>query len=69
MKKSYWLWVIALLVVNTGWYFVSEQSATQEINRPGADFEENREAELSSIVGSEIEYEIEHCFESLNGRV
>ncbi len=69
MKKNYWLWLIALLVVNTGWYFVSEQSATQEINRPGADFAENREAELSSIVGSEIEYEIEHCFESTNGRV
>ncbi len=69
MKRSYWLWLISLLVVNTGWYFVSEQSATQEINRPGADFEENREAELSSIVGNEIEYEIEHCFESLNGRV
>ena len=42
MNKNYWLWLIALLVVNTGWYFVSEQSATQEINRPGADFEENR---------------------------
>lgn len=69
MKINYWLWLVALLVVNTGWYFVSEQSATQEINRPGADFEENREAELSSIVGSEIDYEIEHCFESLNGRV
>ena len=69
MKKNYLLWLIALLVVNTGWYFVSQQSATQEINRPGADFEGNREAELSSIVGKEIEYEIEHCFESLSGSV
>ena len=69
MKKNYWLWLIALLVVNTGWYFVSEQSATQEINRPGADFEENRDAELSAVVGDKLDYEIEHCFESLNGRV
>ena len=69
MKNNYLLWLIALLVVNTGWYFVSQQSATQEINRPGADFEEIREADLSSIVGSEIDYEIEHCFESSNGRI
>ena len=60
MKNNYLLWLIALLVVNTGWYFVSQQSATQEINRPGADFEEIREADLSSIVGTEIDYEIEH---------
>ncbi len=69
MKNNYWLWLIALLVVNTGWYFVSQQSATQEINRPGADFAQSREAELSSIVGSDIEYEVEHCFESLNGQI
>ena len=38
MKNNYWLWLVALILVNTGWYFVSQQSATQEINRPGADF-------------------------------
>ena len=69
MKNNYWLWIIALVVVNSGWYFVSQQSATQEINRPGADFAETRDADLSSIVGTEIDYEIEHCFESINGRV
>ena len=69
MKNNYWLWLVALILVNTGWYFVSQQSATQEINRPGADFSESREAELSAIMGDEIDYEIEHCFESINGKV
>ena len=69
MKNSYWLWIIALIVVNTGWYTVSQQGATQEINRPGADFSESREGELSTLIGSEVDYEIEHCFESINGGV
>ena len=69
MKNSYWLWIIALIVVNAGWYVVSQQGAAQEINRPGADFSDSRDAELSSLVGSEVEYEIEHCFDSTNGGV
>ena len=69
MKSSYYLWIIALIVVNTGWYIVSQQGATQEINRPGADFSESREGELSALIGSEVDYEIEHCFESINGEV
>ena len=67
MKNSYWLWIIALIVVNTGWYTVSQQGAVQEINRPGADFSESREGELSTLIGSDVDYEIEHCFESING--
>ena len=54
MKNSYWLWIIALIVVNAGWYVVSQQGAAQEINRPGADFSDSRDAELSSLVGSEV---------------
>jgi len=69
MKNNYWLWLIALVLVNTGWYVVSQQSASQEINRPGADFSDSREAELSVMVGDELDYEIEHCFESINGGV
>ena len=69
MKNSYWLWIIALIVVNTGWYAVSQQGAVQEINRPGADFSESREGKLSTLIGSEVDYEIEHCFESINGGV
>ena len=69
MKNNYWLWLIALLVVNSGWYFVSQQSAMQEINRPGADFSDSRDAELSSIFGNDVDYEIEHCFNSVNGSV
>ena len=68
-KKNLWLWLAALIVVNSGWYFVSQQSATQEINRPGADFSESREAKLSNLMGDEIDYEIEHCFKSINGGV
>ena len=55
MKSSYYLWIIALVVVNTGWYTVSQQGATQEINRPGADFSESREGELSTRIGSEVD--------------
>tara|TARA_B000000441_G_C21562734_1_gene243923 strand:- start:42 stop:608 length:567 start_codon:yes stop_codon:yes gene_type:complete len=69
MKNSYYLWIIALIVVNTGWYAVSQQGAVQEINRPGADFSESREGELSTLIGSEVDFEIEHCFESINGGV
>tara|TARA_B100001758_G_scaffold125490_1_gene108022 strand:+ start:2910 stop:3479 length:570 start_codon:yes stop_codon:yes gene_type:complete len=69
MKNSYYLWIIALVVVNTGWYAVSQQGAVQEINRPGADFSETREGELSTLIGSEVDFEIEHCFESINGGV
>ena len=69
MKNNYWLWAVALLLVNTGWYFVSQQNASQEINRPGAEFSESRDAELSVVYGSELDYEIVHCFESINGVV
>ena len=69
MKNSYWLWIIALIVVNTGWYTVSQQSATQEINRPGADFSGSRDGTLENLIGSEVDFEIEHCFESINGGV
>lgn len=69
MKKNHVLWFIALLVVNTGWYFVSHQSASQEINRPGADFSPEREAKVGSILGSSVNYELEHCFASINGGV
>ena len=69
MKKNHVLWFIALLVVNTGWYFVSQQSASQEINRPGADFSPEREAKIGSILGSSVDYELEHCFASINGGV
>ena len=69
MKKNYIMWAIALVLVNSGWYFVSQQSASQEINRPGADFSENREAELTSIVGDQSRFELEFCFKSNNGEV
>ncbi len=69
MRANYLLWLIALCVVNTGWYFVCQQSADQEINRPGADFSDSREAEISSLAGGEVDYEIEHCFKSTNGGV
>ena len=67
MKKNVILWVIAFAVVNTAWFFVSQQGATQEINRPGADFQTNRNAEVVSLFGSDAEIEIYHCFESING--
>ena len=69
MKINYVLWLAAMLVVNTGWYMVSQQKASQEINRPGAEFSESRDAELTSIVGDESDYELEYCFESINGVV
>ena len=48
---------------------VSQQKASQEINRPGAEFSESRDAELTSIVGGESDYELEYCFDSINGAV
>ena len=69
MKKNHILWFIAILIVNSGWYFVSLQSASQEINRPGADFSGEREAEVASVIGNSVDYEIEHCFDSINGGV
>jgi len=68
VKGKIYLWVIALVIVNTGWFFVSQQSATQEINRPGADFSEKRDASISSIGSDSSEFEIYHCFESINGQ-
>ena len=58
MKINHVLWIVAMLVVNSGWYVVSQQSASQEINRPGAEFSESRDADLTSIVGDESEYEL-----------
>ena len=69
MKNNYILWTIALVLVNSGWYIVSQQSASQEINRPGADFSGNRDAELTSIVGDQSRFELEFCFDSNNGQV
>ena len=51
MKKNRVLWIIALVIVNSGWYAVSQQSASQEINRPGADFSSEREAKIVALVG------------------
>ncbi|MGB1588855.1 MAG: hypothetical protein ACPHDO_00780 [Candidatus Poseidoniaceae archaeon] len=68
MKNKIYLWAIALIIVNTGWFFVSQQSATQEINRPGADFAEKRDASITSIGSDSSEFEIYHCFESTNGQ-
>ena len=59
MKINYVLWLAAMLVVNSGWYVVSQQSASQEINRPGAEFSESRDAKLSSIMGEESAYQRE----------
>ena len=67
MKNNLWVWVIALVIVNTGWYFVSQQGASQEINRPGADFSTSRNAAVSSFIGDTSELEVSHCFESTNG--
>lgn len=69
MKINYVLWLVAMIVVNTGWYVVSQQKASQEINRPGAEFSESRDAELTSIIGEESDYELEYCFDSINGAV
>jgi hypothetical protein len=69
MKINYVLWLAAMLVVNSGWYVVSQQSASQEINRPGAEFSESRDAKLSSIIGEESAYQLEYCFDSINGGV
>ena len=69
MKINYVLWLVAMLVVNTGWYVVSQQKASQEINRPGADFSESRDAELTSVAGDKSDYELEYCFDSVNGVV
>jgi hypothetical protein len=57
MKKNHTLWIIALIVVNSGWYIVTQQNASQEINRPGADFSEEREAEITAFVGDNSDYE------------
>ena len=67
MKRNHVLWILALLVINTGWYNLSKQSVNQEINRPGADFAEVREAKIGGLMGDEADFEIEHCFDSLNG--
>lgn len=69
MKKNRILWIIALIIVNSVWYNVSQQSASQEINRPGADFSGAREAKIASLVGDSGDFEIEHCFTSSNGGV
>jgi hypothetical protein len=69
MRINHVLCIVAMLVVNSGWYVVSQQSASQEINRPGAEFSESRDAELTSIIGDESEYELEYCFDSINGAV
>ncbi|RZD40038.1 MAG: hypothetical protein CXT71_02390 [Methanobacteriota archaeon] len=67
LKKNQLMWVIALLIVNTGWIFLSGKMVPQEINRPGADFAENRAAELDPFFSDEIDYKIEYCFKSSNG--
>lgn len=67
MKRNHVLWILALLVINTGWYNLSKQGVNQEINRPGAEFAEVREANIGGLMGDEADFEIEHCFDSLNG--
>ena len=67
MSRKLIVWIISLVIVNFGWVVISGQSVTQEINRPGADFSEERSAEFSSFQGDEVDVEVEHCFESING--
>ena len=69
MRKNQLMWIIALIIVNSSWIFLTGKMVPQEINRPGAEFAENRGAELDPLFSDEIDYRIEYCFKSSNGLI
>tara|TARA_B110001452_G_scaffold264314_1_gene267134 strand:+ start:5911 stop:6480 length:570 start_codon:yes stop_codon:yes gene_type:complete len=69
MKKNHVLWIVALIIVNSGWYALTQKSASQEINRPGAEFSPEREGDITALIGDNSDYELVHCFKSINGGI
>lgn len=51
MNRNQVFWIIALIGVNLLWGTIADNSATQDINRPGADFAPERQASVNSIIG------------------
>ena len=69
MRKNQLMWIVALIIVNSSWIFLTGKMVPQEINRQGAEFAENRSAELDPFFSDEIDYRIEYCFKSSNGMI
>ncbi|MDP6864599.1 MAG: hypothetical protein QGG96_04215 [Candidatus Poseidoniaceae archaeon] len=51
MNRNQVFWVIALIGINILWSTIADNNATQEINRPGADFAPERQTSVNSIIG------------------
>jgi hypothetical protein len=51
MNRNQVFWIVALIGVNLLWGAIADNSATQDINRPGAIFSPERQASVSSIIG------------------
>ncbi len=68
MEKNKIYWIIAILLVNILWGNIAGNTVSQEINRPGADFSYEREAQIgSSWFDSTVPLTVECTFTSLNG--
>ena len=62
-------WAVILILINVAWGYMADNTATQDINRPGAEFAEEREADVDSLFGnSDIPAVIKCSFESTNGQ-
>ncbi|MDP6870183.1 MAG: hypothetical protein QGI21_05370 [Candidatus Poseidoniaceae archaeon] len=68
MNKNQIYWVVAILVINGGWASIAGNTVSQEINRPGADFSYEREADIGTLFSEDkIPISIECSFTSING--
>jgi len=69
MNKNTVAWIVILVLINIAWAFIADNTATQDINRPGAEFSSEREAEVSSLfVSGLIPAEITCSFITNNGQ-
>jgi hypothetical protein len=69
MNKNIVGWIVILILINVVWIFIADNTATQDINRPGAEFSSERESEVSSLFGlGPIPAEITCSFTTNNGQ-
>ena len=69
MNKNNAGWVIILILVNVAWVFIADNTATQDINRPGAEFASERDSDVYSLFGlGPIPAEITCKFITNNGQ-
>ena len=51
LDKNKIIWLVAIVFINGLWAVISDNEVPQSINRPGADFSQQRDASIGGLIG------------------